>query len=198
RRLGENVECAPAEQCSSRGGRERADGGGRSRAAQFSRWGGGRPTAVGIACASARVSPAASGRFDTTSAISAGYERSFAASISAAILEPRPEIRTATRFLAMRSPVKDRDIRDRRRRHPHARRRRATAPSAGRRYRDAGLGVSEACLRHGAPFVCSRASVLGNPRLCNGLIAAILILAWPHVRLPMVTARRAGRAGAQI
>src|SRR5262249_43109973 len=63
---------------------------------------------------------------------------------------------------------------------------------------DAGLGVSEACLRHGAPFVCSRASVLGNPRLCNGLIAAILILAWPHVRLPMVTARRAGRAGAQI
>src|SRR5262249_1380880 len=63
---------------------------------------------------------------------------------------------------------------------------------------DAGLGVSEARLRHGAPFVCSRASVLGNPRLCNGLIAAILILAWPHVRLPMVTARRAGRAGAQI
>src|SRR5262249_36271946 len=58
--------------------------------------------------------------------------------------------------------------------------------------------VSEARLRHGAPFVCSRASVLGNPRLCNGLIAAILILAWPHVRLPMVTARRAGRAGAQI
>src|SRR5262249_49040968 len=63
---------------------------------------------------------------------------------------------------------------------------------------DAGLGVREACLRHGAPFVCSRAPVLGNPRLCNGLIAAILILAWPHVRLPMVTARRAGRAGARI
>src|SRR5262249_41137762 len=56
--------------------------------------------------------------------------------------------------------------------------------------------VSPVCAM--APFVCWRASVLGNPRLCNGLIAAILILAWPHVRLPMVTARRAGRAGAQI
>src|SRR5262249_35847614 len=48
----------------------------------------------------------ASGRFETTSAISAGEERSFAALISAAMLEPRPEIRTATRFLTMRSPVK--------------------------------------------------------------------------------------------
>src|SRR5262249_10396507 len=62
---------------------------------------------------------------------------------------------------------------------------------------DAGLDIGEACLCHGASFVCSRASVLGNPRLCNGLIAAILMLAWPYVRRPMVTARRAGRAGAQ-
>src|SRR5262249_53224914 len=61
----------------------------------------------------------------------------------------------------------------------------------------AALGDGEACLCDGVSFVCSRASVPGNPRLCNGLIAAILILAWPHVRRPMVTARRAGRAGAQ-
>src|SRR5262245_66611893 len=60
---------------------------------------------------------------------------------------------------------------------------------------DAGRGIGEACLCHGVAFVCSRASVLGNPRLCNGLIAAILIHAWPHVRRPVVTARRPGRAG---
>src|SRR5262245_12429623 len=117
------------------------------------------------------------------------------------MLEPRPEIRTATRFLAMRSQVKIE----------------AAAIGGGTRLRgraeqrldllhnaaagielDASLGTGEAGLCHGASLVCSRASVLGNPRLCNGLIAAILILAWPHVRRPMVTARRAGRAGAQI
>src|SRR5262249_33052500 len=135
------------------------------------------------------------------SAVSAGWERPFAASISAAILDPRPEIRTATRFFAMRSPLEIE----------------ASAIGGGTRVRgraeqrldrlhhalpgidiDAGLGIGEAFLCHGVSFVCSRPSVLGNPRLCNGLIAAILILAWPHVRRPMVTARRAGRAGAQI
>jgi hypothetical protein len=54
--------------------------------------------------ASAWARPAASGLFDNTSAISAGYEGAFAASIKATMLEPRPEMRTATRFLAMRSP----------------------------------------------------------------------------------------------
>src|SRR5262249_58297877 len=63
---------------------------------------------------------------------------------------------------------------------------------------DASLGIGEACLCHRASFVCTRASVLGNPRLCNGLIAAILIVAWPHVRRTVVPARRAGRVGAQI
>src|SRR6185295_4614977 len=48
--------------------------------------------------------PAASGRLDSTSATSAGYSDPFAASISAVMLEPRPEIRTATRFLSMRLP----------------------------------------------------------------------------------------------
>jgi hypothetical protein len=35
------------------------------------------------------------------------------------MLEPRPEIRTATRFLVMRSPVKTEAFRDRRYRHRH-------------------------------------------------------------------------------
>src|SRR5215510_14440309 len=37
------------------------------------------------------------------------------------MLEPRPEIRTATRFLAMRSPIKTEAFRDRRYRHRHPR-----------------------------------------------------------------------------
>jgi hypothetical protein len=56
----------------------------------------------------ARAEPAASGLFDRTSAISAGYEGPFAASIRAAMLEPRPEMRTATRFLAMRHQARSR------------------------------------------------------------------------------------------
>ena len=61
--------------------------------------------------ARARPSPAASGLLDTTSAISAGYDGSFAASINAVILEPRPEMRTATRLpvcsLKIEMPVVD-------------------------------------------------------------------------------------------
>src|SRR5215813_13535857 len=120
------------------------------------------------------------------------------------MLEPRPEIRTATRFLAMRSPAKieppaisDSGTRIR----PHGR----AQQWLDQRHRpladveiDASLGIGEACLCHRAFFVCTRASVLGNPRLCNGLIAAILIVACPHVRRTVVPARRAGRVGAQI
>src|SRR6516162_841468 len=51
--------------------------------------------AMPAACACNR--PAACGRFDSTSTISAGYDGSFAAAISAAMLDPRPEMRTATR-----------------------------------------------------------------------------------------------------
>src|SRR3972149_2676891 len=48
--------------------------------------------------------PPASGRFDSTSTISAGKLLSFAASISAALLEPRPEMRMAPRLRLMPSP----------------------------------------------------------------------------------------------
>src|ERR1051326_3785366 len=51
--------------------------------------------------AAARSSPCAEGSLETTRTISAGNEAFFAASISATMLEPRPEIRTATRFRAM-------------------------------------------------------------------------------------------------
>src|SRR5262249_46900392 len=157
-----------------------------------------------MACASAWASPAASGRFETTSAISAGEERSFAASLSAAMLGPRPGIRTATRFLALRSPGKIQPPAKGDRRTPNRPWGRAPQWLDQRHRRladveiDASLGIGEACLCHRASFVCTRASVLGNPRLCNGLIAAILIVAWPHVRRTVVPARRAGRVGAQI
>src|SRR4029079_5930788 len=52
----------------------------------------------------AYATPAESGRLETTRPISAGYSRAFAASTSAAMFEPRPEIRTATRFLRISSP----------------------------------------------------------------------------------------------
>src|SRR5262249_45973482 len=51
------------------------------------------------------ASPAASARLETTSTMAAGYAGARAASISATMLEPRPEISTATRFLAMCSPA---------------------------------------------------------------------------------------------
>src|SRR5262249_4193133 len=120
--------------------------------------------------------------------------------ISAPIWDPRPEIRTATRFFAMRSPLEIEPSAigggTRLRGRAEQRLDRLHHALAGIEI-GAGLGIGEACLCHGVSLGCSRASVLGNPRLCNGLIAAILILTWPHVRRPMVTARRAGRAGAQ-
>ena len=58
-------------------------------------------TSVAMPAACAVASPPAFGRFDATSTISAGKVLSFAASISAAMLEPRPEIRTATRLRLM-------------------------------------------------------------------------------------------------
>ena len=61
---------------------------------------------------------------------------------------------------------------------------------------DAGLGIGEALVCHGVSFAAPRASVLGNPRLCNGLIAAILTNAWP--RAPLVTARRGPSRGADL
>ena len=66
----------------------------------------GRSLAMPVALAVAR--PPASGRFDNTSTISAGQVLSFAASISAAMLEPRPEIRTATRLRLMSYPARSR------------------------------------------------------------------------------------------
>src|SRR5262249_61836638 len=126
--------------------------------------------------------------------------RSFAPWIGAPIWDPRPEIRPGPRFSAMRPPpqIEASGIGGATRLRGRAEQRldRLHHALAGIEI-DAGPGIGEACLCHGVSFVCSRASVLGNPRLCNGLIAAILILAWPHVRRPMVTARRAGRAGAQ-
>src|SRR5262249_28665627 len=62
----------------------------------------------------------------------------------------------------------------------------------------AGLGVSEACLRHGAPFVLLARFGTWESAPVQWLDRGYTDLAWPHVRLPMVTARRAGRAGAQI
>src|SRR5258708_19652005 len=117
------------------------------------------------------------------------------------MLEPRPEIRTATRFLTMRSPVKiqppaigDSGARIR----PHGR----AQQWLDQRHRlladvedNASLGIGEACLCHRASFVCTRASVLGNPRLCNGLLAAVLIVACPHVPRPSLPATRPLRVG---
>ncbi len=48
----------------------------------------------------ARARPAASGRFESTSTISAGKSGARAASISETMFEPRPEIRIATRVLS--------------------------------------------------------------------------------------------------
>src|SRR5258707_12248030 len=95
------------------------------------------------------------------------------------MLEPRPEIRTATRFLTMRSPVKiqppaigDSGTRIR----PHGR----AQQWLDKRHRllpdfevNASLGIGEVCLFHHAAFVCCRASILWNPRLVKGLFAAI-------------------------
>ena len=50
-----------------------------------------------IPLAFARSSPAASARLEITTAISAGKSAGLAASISAAMFDPRPEIRMATR-----------------------------------------------------------------------------------------------------
>src|SRR6186713_1591614 len=58
-------------------------------------------TTVGMPLASAFSSPAASARLEMTATISAGKSADFAASISAAMFDPRPEIRMATRrFMA--------------------------------------------------------------------------------------------------
>src|SRR5947209_20332627 len=98
------------------------------------------------------------------------------------MLEPRPEIRTATRFLTMRSPAKiqppaigGRGTRIR----PHGRARQWL----DQRHRlladvevNASLGISAACLCHRPSFVYPRDSVRANARLCNVLVAAILHL----------------------
>src|SRR5579864_8618540 len=56
---------------------------------------------VGIPPAAAFSRPPASGRFEITTTISAGKSAALAASISAAMFDPRPEIRIATRrFMA--------------------------------------------------------------------------------------------------
>src|SRR4051812_22182718 len=60
-------------------------------------------TAVAVFSARPRAKPAAAGRFERTIAISAGEPGSRAASISDAMLEPRPEIRTATRLRVISS-----------------------------------------------------------------------------------------------
>ena len=58
-------------------------------------------TMVGTPLAAARSSPGASARLEITATISAGKSAAFAASISAAMLDPRPEIRMAVRrFIA--------------------------------------------------------------------------------------------------
>src|SRR5713101_5140146 len=93
--------------------------------------------------APARARPAAPERFERTRAISAGKPGFLAAAINATMLEPRPEIRTATRFLAMRS------------------------------------------------------SVMGNPRLCNGLIAAVYWQQGGKTPPRVATAGRGAEAGAQ-
>src|SRR5262249_18682083 len=62
----------------------------------------------------------------------------------------------------------------------------------------AGLGVSEARLHHGAPFVLLARFGTWESAPVQWLDPGYTDLPWPHVRLPMVTARRAGRAGAQI
>src|SRR5262249_52036261 len=54
-----------------------------------------------MVAAAARPRPGALGRLEITSAISAGYDSCAAAAIRASMLEPRPEMRIATRFLAM-------------------------------------------------------------------------------------------------
>src|SRR6266536_2566423 len=54
-------------------------------------------TSVGMPCAAALSRPAASVRLEITATISAGKSAFFAASISAAMFDPRPEIRMATR-----------------------------------------------------------------------------------------------------
>src|ERR1700742_4088245 len=60
---------------------------------------------VGTPLAFAFARPPASARLEITTAISAGKSFSLAASISAAMFDPRPEIRIATRrFMAMASP----------------------------------------------------------------------------------------------
>src|ERR1700753_2278905 len=52
------------------------------------------------------ASPPASARLEITTAISAGKSAAFAASISAAMFDPRPEIRMATRrFIASQRQV---------------------------------------------------------------------------------------------
>ena len=48
--------------------------------------------------------PPAPGRLEITSTISAGYFLSLAASINAAMFDPRPEMRTATRFRRISHP----------------------------------------------------------------------------------------------
>ena len=59
-------------------------------------------TTVATPLALARSSPGASARLEITTAISAGKSATDAALISAAMLEPRPEIRMATRRFMMR------------------------------------------------------------------------------------------------
>src|SRR6476659_1622369 len=62
-------------------------------------------TVVGMPCAAAFSRPPASARLEITVTISAGKSGALAASINAAIFDPRPEIRMATRRF-MRSPRK--------------------------------------------------------------------------------------------
>src|SRR5260370_25256164 len=104
------------------------------------------------------------------------------------MLEPRPEIRTATRFLTMRSPVKiqppaigDSGTRIR----PHGR----AQQWLDQRHRllpdvevNTSLGIGEACLCHRASFACTRASVLANSPPCTLLPRAILISPSPPAR----------------
>src|SRR5260370_40760539 len=104
------------------------------------------------------------------------------------MLEPRPEIRTATPFLTMRSPVKiqppvigDSGARIR----PHG----PAQQWLDQRHRllaenevNASLGIGEACLCPPAPFVSTRASVPRNPRVGHGFSAARLLHRSPYTR----------------
>gem|GEM_PF-5782545 len=95
---GVSTRMKPARQTISMSAARRVSSNTRSKASRSLPKGLWSTTAVAMPASAAAASPAASGRLDTTSAIVAGKAGSAAAAISAVMLEPRPEMSTATRF----------------------------------------------------------------------------------------------------